>query len=211
MAFTSASATPFGLRPVRYKNGTPWNGGGNWYYVPSTDGTRIGKYEPVATTGTAHATWGTKQVTRYTAGSLLLGSAIGFLPAGAFMPQGTPSSLADPTSKDIYHYRPASVGMWVLVADDPNIIFEAQGDAVIAAASIGLNCDLITAADCSTTTGLSVAAIDSSEVGATGQLKVLGLTQMIAGGTNLIGGTYPMYDVTINEHELAQGAGAAGV
>ena len=37
----------FGLRPVRYFNGTPWNGQARHYYIPSTDSTALFIGDPV--------------------------------------------------------------------------------------------------------------------------------------------------------------------
>lgn len=216
MGFSSAVASPFGLRPVRYLNGQPWTGAFNWYYRAAA-GSAIGMYEPVATTGTAHATTGLKQVTRYTAGNPLLGVAVAFLPAGAFpaWDWSLSGATAYPNTLD---YCPGGAGtpaMWIGVVDDPNVVFQAQEDGdttPIVVASVGLNVTLITAADCNTTTGLSVAAIDSNTVNTTAtlQLKILGLSQLVD-GSNSISDNYKMFDVTINAHELGHGTGMTGI
>jgi hypothetical protein len=48
-------ARPFGLRPVRYLNGTPWTGQARAFYVPSTYATALYIGDPVQLTGTSNA------------------------------------------------------------------------------------------------------------------------------------------------------------
>ncbi len=45
--------TPFGLRPVKYRSGAPYNGAANVYTTASGDGTAIYVGDPVVLSGTS--------------------------------------------------------------------------------------------------------------------------------------------------------------
>jgi len=51
MANTDA---PFGLRPIRHRNGAPYNGAFNHYYVASSYATALFVGDPVVKTGTSN-------------------------------------------------------------------------------------------------------------------------------------------------------------
>ena len=46
--------TPFGLRPLRHRNGAPYNGAANPYYIPSSYATALFIGDPVIITGTSN-------------------------------------------------------------------------------------------------------------------------------------------------------------
>lgn len=158
--------TPFGLRPVGYVGGAPYNGAARVYSVAAGDGTRIGIGDPVTTAGV-----GTGQtingvlsidVVRAATGDVITGVVVGVVP-----------QTADSTT-----YRVASTARQLLVADDPNLIFEIQevsGGTALTANDIGLNADFVVA-DCSTTTGYSNVELNNgSEAGTnTLDLKIVG-------------------------------------
>lgn len=158
--------TPFGMRPVRHRNGASYNGAVTRYHVPASDGTALFLGDPVIIAGSADAD-GVATVTRATAagGAYLLGSVVG----------------VEPITNYSTVYRPASTAAYVLIADDPDLIFEIQEDAVggaLAAADVGLNADLI-AGTGSTITNLSAFQLDTSTkaVTATLQLRIHGFVQ----------------------------------
>lgn len=152
------TAAPFGLRPVKYRGGRDYTGQCNMYYVPSSDGTALFKGDPVITAGSASAD-GYATVTRATAaGGYIKGVVVGFVPQEQI-----------PANK----HRPASTAMYVLVADDEDLIFEAEEDAAggsLAVTNVGQNIDLIAGAG-STTTGLSGWMLDSSTAATTNTLS----------------------------------------
>lgn len=152
------TAAPFGLRPVKYRGGKDYTGQANMYYVPSSDGTALFKGDPVITAGSASAD-GYATVTRATAaGGYIKGVVVGFVPQEQI-----------PANK----HRPASTAMYVLVADDEDLIFEVEEDAVggsLAATNIGQNIDLVAGAG-STYTGLSGFMADSSTAATTNTLN----------------------------------------
>ena len=49
------SNAPFGLAPVEYLSGAPWNGQVRRYCIPSTDGTAYAIGDPVVLAGSADA------------------------------------------------------------------------------------------------------------------------------------------------------------
>lgn len=158
--------TPFGLRPVRHRNGAPYNGGATRYYVPASDSTALYIGDPVIIAGSADAD-GVPSVTKATAagGAYVLGSVV------AVEPMTTASTT----------YRPASTLAYVYVADDPDLVYEIQEDAVggaLAAADVGLNADLVFGSG-STVTGLSGAQLDTSTKATTNtlQLRIHGFVQ----------------------------------
>lgn len=157
MANTNA---PGGLKPVRYASGAPYNGAANVYYVPASDGTALFFGDPVIIAGSGDAV-GVPSVTRATAGSAgrITGVVVGFVPSATLNPYG---------------YRPASTAAYVLVADDPNLLFEIQEDAVggaLAVTDIGLNADLV-AGSGDTNTKQSGFQLDTSTKATTATLQL---------------------------------------
>ena len=188
---------PAGLKPVRYLNGTPWNGKARMYYIPVGDTVATFIHDAVKSAGSADATGKYPTVTRAAAGGNLRGVVIGF--------SDQPYIAIDTTNLNRL-YRPASTAMYCLVVDDPNVIFEIQEDNAdndIDADMVGLNTDLVFTAG-STSTGKSGMKLDSSGTGTTSaQCRILGLSNK---EDNALG-TYAKWDVLINEHELTSTTG----
>lgn len=189
--------TPFGMKPVRYASGAPYNGAANVYYVPASDGTALFFNDPVIIAGTGDAN-GVPAVTRATAGSAgrITGSVVGFVPSATLNPYG---------------YRPASTAGYVLVADDPNILFEIQEDAVggaLAVTDIGLNADLASGSG-DTNTKQSGFQLDTStkNTTATLQLRIEGFQQR---ADNEVGANAKVL-VRINLPTQTGAAGSTGV
>lgn len=187
-----------GLSPVGHIFGANWSQLTRMYCIPSTDNNAYAVGDPVVLAGSADAA-GVATVTLATAGTgnAVLGAIVS--PAGApayGQPPGVPAETAVviPATKTRAYY--------VMVCDDPGVIYEGQEDSVggnIAAASIGLNVNLISGTNNGYVSGW---LIDSSTVGAgaTIQLKLLGAVQRI---DNILGNTYCKFRVTINNHPLA--------
>jgi len=196
---------PKGLVPIRYLNGSPWNGAVTTYYA--TGGTDIFVGDALALSGGAGAAGlvingqdceGMPAVTPVAAGANILGVCVGIVPSVA---------------TDALFY--ASGDRLVLVVDDPNVIFRIQEDAVansVEAAAIGNNFDLVATAG-STTTGVSAMTLDSSDTSgtATAQLRVLRLSDLGPGkntiATTSAAGQYATFDVIINEHTFKSTTG----
>lgn len=179
--------TPFGLRPVRHRNGAPYNGAATRYFVPAADSTALFIGDPVIIAGSADAD-GVGTVTRATAagGAFLLGAVVS----------------VEPDTRDSPTYRVASTARYVYVADNPDLVFEIQEDAVggaLAAVDVGLNADLV-AGTGSAITGLSAFQLDTSTKATTPtlQLRILGFVQRV---DNEIGANAKVL-ASINLHAL---------
>jgi hypothetical protein len=162
------SNAPMGLVPRRYRNGSPYMGAARTYYVPATDATAIYPGDPVIIAGDGDAA-GNPTVTLATAASgRITGVMVGIRPGGN-------NTLIPPK------YRAASTAEYILVADEPDLLFEAQEDGVggsLAATNIGQNISLI-AGNGNSYTGLSGWMIDSSTAATTNtlQMRIIGLVQ----------------------------------
>lgn len=185
------SNAPSGLKPVRHRNGAPYSGGGNLYYVPATDNTAIFIGDAVKSAGSSDAVTGVPTVAQVAAGDTIRGVVVGVIP--------------DTAQSTIY--RAASAGRYLLVCDDPDIEFEIQEDAVggaLALDSVGLNADLVVGSG-STFTGRSGMQLDTSDVKtATAQLRILGFVQRV---DNEFASANAKVRVMINEHELKSTTG----
>lgn len=168
------SDRPAGLRPVKYMNGTPWNGKVTMYYKAAA-ANAIYKYSPVKLGGSADATGKTASIDIADTSAGILGVAVGF---------ANQRNVAMDVTDLERACCPASTAMYVAVVDDPNVVFEAQEDngssAHMEAADVGQMIALASTSAGSTTTGLSKAELDSDGNAAntsshTAQLQVLGI------------------------------------
>jgi hypothetical protein len=191
------SNAPTGFTPVRYKSGAPYNGAANVYYVPSSDGTALYIGDPVIIAGDGD-TDGVPTATRATAGSAgrITGVVVGFRPSSTIVANG---------------YRAASTAEYALVADDPDLVFECQEDAVggaLAAADIGFNADMVSGSG-SATTHKSGFQLDTSTKATTAtlQLRILGFVQR---PDNAIGANAKVL-VSINLPTQTGAVGSTGV
>lgn len=201
--------TPFGLRPVRHRNGAPYNGAANPYYKPAGYATAVFVGDAVVKTGTANTAevdapgLGTfniatlPEINRATVGdgNRITGVVVGF--------------GADPDNLSRV-YSPASTEAVVWVADDPDLTFEIQADGAIAATQIGLNAVLIDTHSGDTNTGLSGTELDTTSdapaADASNQLVILRQVNRIDNEPNLI---HNKVLVQISNHTEASGNTAA--
>lgn len=190
---------PAGFRPVGHITGHSC-GKANMYYVPASDGTAIFIGDAVKTAGSADATGKYPTVAQAAAAEAIRGVAIGF--------SDQPNIAVD--TSDLYRkYRPASTAMYVLVMDDPGVIFEIQEDnntEDMEAADVGATCDIVVGAG-DTDNGMSGMELDSSDGGSTSSQQCLVLRVTNREDNEL--GAYCKWDVLINDHELS--SATAGV
>lgn len=193
---------PFGLTPVRYKSGEPYNGAANLYSVAAGETNNIFIGDPVLISGTGDAA-GIPGVVRAAAGDRMTGVVVGF---GQF-----DGASAGSTTAINRGYRTASTADYLLVADDPALLFAVEEDAVggaLATTDIGNNADLVGGTG-STVTRRSGYMLDSStKVTTTAQVRIWGFDQTIG---NTIGGTGPVWLVSIVEATETPSAGTTGV
>lgn len=189
-----------GFRPVKTSIG-PYTGQANLYFVPASDGTTIMVGDAVKLAGDARAATGAPTVTRCSATDPAIGVVVGILFTGV----GDTTNIPNVSNLNTPIYRVASTDRYLLVADDPSIIYEVQyaGTSVAAAtitANVGQNGQFTTTAG-STTTGSSGMQLDSSGLATTATLplKIVGFPNR---PDNIPGDTYFSYYVKINSATL---------
>jgi len=198
--------TPFGLRPIRHRNGAAYNGAFNCYYAPSTYATGLFVGDPVVKTGTSN----TAKVTAPGAGEF----EIGTLPEVNLATAGDGNAItgvvvgfaANPASLGTI-YGAASTARVVYVCDDPDVVFEIQADGSIAAAQVGLNAVLIYTNAGSTTTGRSGAELDTtSDAPAADASNQLTIQRVVNRADNEAASSWTKCEVKINLHTEAHAA-----
>lgn len=186
-----------GFRPVRYLNGSPWNGAATKYATQASDGTAIFMGDAVKLDGGSDGA-GIRSVTQATAGAAVIGAVVGI--------------VVDPLLINSPQYRVASTARYLMVADDPNLLFEVQEDAVggaLASASVGLNASLIVGSG-STTTGQSGMQLDTSTAATTATLE-LKIMEFVQRADNEVASANAKVLVKFNNHQLGSHTGTAGV
>lgn len=194
---------PMGLNPVAYLNGSPWNGQGRTYAIASTDTNAYAIGDPVTLAGGSTAD-GVPLVTLATAGSgnAVLGALLGdggLVAGGAFVDPSSLDSVVIPATKTKVYY--------VMVSDDPNIIYEIQeggSGSALTSTSATKNFNLKSG----TNNGFVSAWVLDNATAGTGttlQLKAIGITNRV---DNTFG-AYCKWRVLINNHSFR--AGSAGV
>jgi hypothetical protein len=196
---------PFGLRPVKHKSGAPYNGAFNLYYIPSTDNTAVYIGDPVVIVGDSNDNevrgfppGSLSEVARATVGD---GNAITGVVVGV---------MAD--TRDSLTYRAASTERVLMVADDPDLIFEIQADGTLTADSVGLNAVLIATHAGSTVTGRSGMELDTTSdtpaADSSNQLYIVGLKPV---SNNDLASANSVALVTIINHTNTPGNVSIGV
>ena len=194
---------PFGLRPVRYASGAPWNGAAREYFATGATGA-IYVGDPVVMAGSANT-------------SEVQGRAPGTLPTVTVALDGDGDPILGvcvgivPLDRDTTTYRADSTDRIILVADDPNLIFVGQIDTAgtdWAATDVGAYANLLVGTG-STVTGLSGWTLDTTDgpdpADPSNQLLIVGL---YPAPDNEIG-EFARWLVMINNHQLAN-VGDAG-
>ena len=196
-----------GFRPVKHLNGSPYNGQFNRYMISASETATVNIGDLVVLSDSA-ALVDTDSSGVYPAverassatASAVVGAVVGFAP--------------DYSNLNAGMYRTASTRRVVFVADSPDLIFEVPQDGVggvVAAASVGLNCDIVVGTGVTTAPYASAQMIDSSQVSTTSTLpvQIVGVT---ASPDNDVTSTArpAALLVRINTHAFAP-SGVAGV
>lgn len=200
-----------GFRPVKTISGSPWNGQGNVYFVPASDSSVIMVGDAVKLLGDARAATGVPTVTRVSAATdIPVGIVVGILFSGV----GDTGNVPPVTDLNTPVYRRASTDRYLLVCDDPTVVYEVQyaGTSVAAAtitANVGLNGQFTTTAG-NTSTGASGMQLDSSGLATTATLplKIVGFPNR---PDNIPGDQFFSYYVKLNSATMGNGTGSAGV
>lgn len=187
------SNAPFGLSPVEYLSGAPWNGQARRYFIPQADTNAYAIGDPLTLAGSADAR-GIPSAILATPGAALLGPVVGAGGVTYGGMSGDPNNLNTtviPATKTRDYY--------VLVADDPNIIFEVMEIGTgtpLAAADVGLNANLVAAANSGYLSGW-VLTNTTEATTATLDVKLMGLSQRDPDNRF---GFFAQWNVIINNH-----------
>lgn len=199
-----------GFRPVKTLSGAPYTGKANLYFVSSGNSDVIMVGDAVKIAGDARAASGAPTVARCGATDIPVGVVVGILFSGV---ANEITNVPNVSNLNTPIYRAASTDRYLLVADDPMLVYEVQyaGTSVAAAtitANVGQNGQFTTTAG-STTTGSSGMQLDSSGLATTSTLplKIVGYP---ARPDNVPGDTYFSYYVTLNS-SLYGSLGTTGV
>ena len=139
---------PRGFTPVGYRGGKPYTGAARRYYKDATAGI-IGVGDPVIRVTNSSDPEGGPEIVRASTGAAITGIVVGIEPNRSNLMQ--------------MHLAAADVG-YVLVADDPDLLFEVQdngGVTTLAVTNIGEHINSVAAINASTTTGRSNYEIDT--------------------------------------------------
>jgi hypothetical protein len=180
--------TPFGLKPVQHRNGAPYNCAFRLYSVAAGDGTAIMIGDPVTLAGTSQTINGRiySDVVRSATGDVFTGVCIGVVP----------------DTQDSLRYRAASTQRVLMIADDPDLLFEIQevsGGTALTANDAGLNANIVVAAG-STVTGLSGVELNNATEATTNTLD-LHILGPVMREDNAIG-EHCKWLVTFNRHQF---------
>jgi hypothetical protein len=189
---------PRGLVPYRRTTGEPYNGAANVYYVPASVASNIFIGDPVTYLTNSADTSGIPGITLTTAGSSnnILGSMVGIVNGG---------EPIIPITRDLPIYHQASTAGYILVADDPDTLYEVQENGAMVQGAPGRNVNLVSGSG-STITGISGWQLNSSTLNTTNtlQMKIIrGLEQ----ADNLIGSTNAKWLCRINLNALTSTTG----
>lgn len=180
--------TPFGMKPVQHRNGAPYCGSFRLYSVAAGDGTAIMIGDPVTLAGTSQTIDGRiySDVVRSATGDVFSGVCVGVVPA----------------TQDSTRYRVVSTQRVLMVADDPDLLFEIQevsGGTALTANDAGLNANIIVAAG-STVTALSGVELNNATEATTNTLDVH-IVGVVMREDNAIG-EHCKWLVTFNRHQF---------
>lgn len=158
----------FGFRPVTTDSGKGSSIKLRKYAIQAAEATDLFVGDPVVLEGTAvldekDGTY-VPTVVRATAGATnyATGVIVDFIPE---------------TDESLRYKTDATTERFVLVADDPEQLFEIQADGSVAVTDIGNTADIIFTNAGSTTTGFSGAELDTSDIGTGDQLVIEGVSQ----------------------------------
>lgn len=191
---------PRGFVPSRYRDGSMWSGQTNMYHIPSSDGNQYNPGDVVKSSANADAN-GIPDVTKITNGTdTARGVIFGVLAASPNLPSNQGFNL-DLTVQNI----PASKtrDYYVLVCDDPNVLYELQDDGLNPGNSIATNSNknaTYTVTNPTSPQQNSATVLNSASFATTAtlSLKVMGLVQK----PNNAFGAFATWLVMFNQHEF---------
>lgn len=193
--------TPYGLRPYAYASGAPYNGAVQTYYVPVGNATALYFGDPVIVLNASADANGVPAVGIATA-------AGGAYVTGVFVGRTNNAGQTTVTlQSNQTPYLPVSTEAYVMIADDPNLVFAIQEDSnggAMVAGAASRNADLI-AGSGSTVTSQSGWMLDSSTLNTTPTLQ-LRIMRMLQETDNAVG-AYAKWLVRLNLSSITRPTG----
>ena len=202
-----------GFKPVKHITGAPYNGQANIYEVPSTEAVPVFigdlvKLSDQAATSFYPACEAVVGASAQIAAGPILGAVVGIVNVKQDPITGVMSGGS--IALDTPVYRPANTKQFVLVADSPDLIYEAEADASVALASIGLNADIGASAHTNPLkTGASPMYVYSTTAPDTTSTRPLQIVGLVNRPDNEVGANSKVL-VRINVHSFGS-VGVAGV
>lgn len=193
-----------GFKPVKHLNGSPYNGQCNIYEVAASETIPVFVGDLVKLSDAAATSFYPAveaPIAAAATSGLYVGAVVGIINTKWDPVEG--KMTAGSMALDTPQYRAASTKQFVLVADSPDLIFEAEADGSCALASIGLNVGVVegsgSASVGSTTTGASGMQVDISSVATTSTLplQIVGAPNRV---DNEMAASYNKVLVRINTH-----------
>lgn len=190
--------SPFGLRPLRYLDGRPYNGAVEYYFATGATGA-IRPGDPVVESGTTNTSEVVSAVGTFAPGTLQTCTIA--LPGDGDPITGVCVAVV-PETRDSTVYRVTSTDRVIAVARGHDLVFEVQANAggtALAAVDIGLFAVLAAG---TTSTDVSDWTLDTAVAPTTTasfQLKLLGFSKKPKNGEI---GAYAVTEVLINNHTL---------
>lgn len=188
---------PRGLVPVRYLDGSAWNGATNMYYIPSTDGSAYSPGDMVKSAAVSDGN-GVMGIQKALGTDTIRGVIVGFLQSP---PYGT--SLLAPSLDLTLQNIPAvkTKAYYALVVDDPTVMFEVMDDGlnILTGTAVNKNASM-TVANPTPPGQNSATVLNTASVAVTQALnfRIMGLVQK---DDNAFG-QYARWLVRCNQHEL---------
>lgn len=190
--------SPRGFVPSRYANGAAWAGAVTMYHIPSADTNQYNPGDVVKSSPNGDAN-GIPDVTKITNGTDIPRGVI----VGCLVSQpNTPSLIGNNLDLTIQNIPATKLhDYYVLVVDDPMMLFELQDDGlnVLTATSSNKNASF-TVTNPTAPQQNSATVLNTSSVATTASLnvKIQGLAQR----SNNAFGQYATWIVRFNQHEL---------
>lgn len=189
---------PQGLQPVKSITGAPYNGQGNMYWIPQADTSQYSIGDLVQTIANSD-TNGVPGVSKCaTSATRIRGVVVGVY---VVPPNGLPTLQGTTLPLEVVNIPATKLkDYYVLVVDDPSILFAVQDDGTTTlgqtAANKNINFTVVNGAPYSATvlTNASVAVTQALP------LRIVGLLQSQA--NNTLATPYATWLVKINQHDL---------
>jgi len=188
----SATATPYGMRPVGVLGGRVNNNAFNSYKIASGYAANVfyGDVVKLVSDGVVEKDTGTTTLT----------------PIGVFVG----CRFTNPTTKELTfsQYWPTGTvasDAFAYVVDDPYAVFQIQGDDTLAQTALGNNAAIVQTAG-STAIGTSKNALDASTINTTNTLP-LRIVAFVDGPDSAVGDAYTDVIVKFNNHQLTTTTG----